>query len=638
MGLQSSITALLDNRFLVCAFFILYHSVGFAQQPSERLPEVLVLDSLRYAKGAFRVDVDSLNFRAQTRALNLSEVLSSNTNLFMKDNGPGMLSTPTYRGGDATHTNLLWNGIRINSPMLGTVDFSEIQTGHFNKATVISGTSTNLFSTGGMGAAINLNNTPSFTEEYASIQSQIGSFGNTYNHAVVNQNLMLGKVAVAVRVSANMVRNLNEFSYINNSTPSNELEISRDSKFNQESAITSISALLSSKTSITFNSWNQRSRRNVVSPVNQQIISNRNQNDNIQRMQLILNHQASDRVELKQVFFYDNNSNHYIDTIADINNNNKYYSIQSLSSLTFDLGELHRIDAQYLFQFTEASSMNYLGFVSDIRNEGKLGVTGTVDSKRIGYSVGSRFSLWRGNFQSMPFASAIFKLSKSWSFSTAVSRTVRIPTLNEVYWNPGGNNALKPEEGNTAELGLTLRKNKTSIRTTAFFGDYENRIRWLPKGSIFSPVNISTSEVYGVELFAVQEFVFNDFNLQVKPIASYLQSLGRSTPNADQHSLTYTPDLLAQLWLVGEYKGLSCSYHFSYTDRRYITSDETAYMPDYIIQNVVINWNRKNSPLSIGLRVNNLADIPFQNMPWFAMPGRNYQFIIQYTWRANTFS
>ena len=58
--------------------------------------------------------------------LSLSDVLSENTPVFVKNLGRGALSTVSFRGTAPSHTDVLWNSISIKDPMLGQVDFSLI--------------------------------------------------------------------------------------------------------------------------------------------------------------------------------------------------------------------------------------------------------------------------------------------------------------------------------------------------------------------------------------------------------------------------------------------------------------------------------------------------------------------------------
>ena len=58
------------------------------------------------------------------RQNNLVEVLSLQSNIFIKNYGPGNSATTTLRGAASAHTPVLWNGFNLQSPMLGQVDLS----------------------------------------------------------------------------------------------------------------------------------------------------------------------------------------------------------------------------------------------------------------------------------------------------------------------------------------------------------------------------------------------------------------------------------------------------------------------------------------------------------------------------------
>ena len=50
------------------------------------------------------------------------------------------LSTVAFRGTGPSHTQVVWNGMRINSPMLGMTDFSMIPSYFVDDAQLLHGT------------------------------------------------------------------------------------------------------------------------------------------------------------------------------------------------------------------------------------------------------------------------------------------------------------------------------------------------------------------------------------------------------------------------------------------------------------------------------------------------------------------
>jgi iron complex outermembrane receptor protein len=54
----------------------------------------------------------------------LGQILSQHSTIFIKSYGNGTLATSSFRGTAAQHTQVQWNGISLNSPMLGQTDMS----------------------------------------------------------------------------------------------------------------------------------------------------------------------------------------------------------------------------------------------------------------------------------------------------------------------------------------------------------------------------------------------------------------------------------------------------------------------------------------------------------------------------------
>ena len=60
---------------------------------------------------------DSLALK-ENISLSMADVLAYNSSVFVKSYGRATLSTVAFRGTSASHTQVSWNGMRINNPML----------------------------------------------------------------------------------------------------------------------------------------------------------------------------------------------------------------------------------------------------------------------------------------------------------------------------------------------------------------------------------------------------------------------------------------------------------------------------------------------------------------------------------------
>ena len=84
-------------------------------------------------------------------ALSMADILTFNTSIFVKQYGRATLSTVAFRGTSPSHTQVTWNGMRINSPMLGMTDFSMIPSYFIDDASLLHGTSSVNETGGGLG-------------------------------------------------------------------------------------------------------------------------------------------------------------------------------------------------------------------------------------------------------------------------------------------------------------------------------------------------------------------------------------------------------------------------------------------------------------------------------------------------------
>lgn len=108
----------------------------------------------------------------------------------------------------------------------------------------------------------------------------------------------------------------------------------------------------------------------------------------------------------------------------------------------------------------------------------------------------------------------------------SVSRNYRFPTLNDLYFLPGGNPNLRNEHGFSYDAGVSFEVGKENAYKLSgganWFDSYidDCRIIWLPttKG-FFSPRNVKKVHAYGIEVKA---------NLAVQPAKDWLIDLNGS--------------------------------------------------------------------------------------------------------------
>ena len=95
---------------------------------------------------------------AEKNTANLSDVLRFQTPVYVKENGRGATSSPSFRGTTAQQTAFVWNGININSTFLGQGDINNIPLFGYDAIDVKAGGGSVIYGSGAIGGSIHLNN------------------------------------------------------------------------------------------------------------------------------------------------------------------------------------------------------------------------------------------------------------------------------------------------------------------------------------------------------------------------------------------------------------------------------------------------------------------------------------------------
>ena len=157
----------------------------FAQQTESKkrsawhltIPEVTVIGHRPMKEiGVQKTKFDSLALK-ENIALSMADILTCNSSVFVKSYGRATLSTVAFRGTSPSHTQVTWNGMRINNPMLGMTDFSTIPSYFIDQASLLHGTSSVNETGGGLGGQVKLGTTSEVAEGFnAQYVQGIGSF------------------------------------------------------------------------------------------------------------------------------------------------------------------------------------------------------------------------------------------------------------------------------------------------------------------------------------------------------------------------------------------------------------------------------------------------------------------------------
>lgn len=128
-----------------------------------------------------RTVIDTATMRIES-GNTLGELLIKNSTINIKSYGRGDVQTATFRGTAPSHTSVYWNGMRINSPMQGMVDFSLIPVYLIDNMAIESGISSITSGSGALGGAVVMESAPVWNNKIVGLDLRLatGSF-DTYN-------------------------------------------------------------------------------------------------------------------------------------------------------------------------------------------------------------------------------------------------------------------------------------------------------------------------------------------------------------------------------------------------------------------------------------------------------------------------
>ena len=227
--------------------------------------------------------------------------------------------------------------------------------------------------------------------------------------------------------------------------------------------------------------------------------------------------------------------------------------------------------------------------------------------------------------------------------SASMSSNHHFPTLNDLYFQPGGNPDLRAEHSLSRETGIIFSLGKKRLHLTSELSLYSANVRdwiiWLPswRGN-WEPVNIESVKTSGVE--ANIDLVAKTGKVEWKFIGGYAFTRSRNFGNPenwadDSHGkqLPYIPLHSGNVNGSVSYNGWSLVYTWNYYSERFTTTSNTyqserdSLYPYFMNQVRLAKRVHINSrSLDMSMTVYNLFNESYRSVLQRQMPGRNFLF------------
>lgn len=676
------------------------YSYALPPQPEKRdtvILEELVITARRPMQdiGVQKTTFDSITLK-ENIALSMADVLTFNSSVFVKSYGRATLSTVAFRGTSPSHTNVSWNGLRINSPMLGMTDLSTIPSFFVDKASLLHGTSSVNESGGGLGGAVALSTSPEFNQGFHINYVQgIGSF-KTFDEFL---KLSYSNRHWAFSTRAVYSSSANDFSYINRDKKENiydddhniigqyhPKEKNRLGAFKDFHILQEVSYDSHKGDRYLLNVWYTASNREIpmisTDYGSERSIENRQRENTVRSVMGWRRARSTWNVDVRAGYihtwlgydyrremtqdvwstmtrsrslvntFYGNvianlfPSDRWLFTVSLTANHNNVKStdrqVTAGSGGTADIG-YHKKRLELSGAITARwQPVDGAGISAVVREE-------TYGEKATS-PIPALFADWKAiNTYSGP---TLFALT----LKASASRNYRYPSLNDLYFMPGGNPDLRSERGWTYDCGFEFGASQnhlfsTALSATWFDSHIDDWIIWLPtiKG-FFSPRNMKSVHAYGIELKGDASLTpWRDWAFDMNASYSWTpsinvgekmsdadQSIGKQLPYIPRHSASASLRVSWQSW------GINYKWH-CYSERFTMTSNATTLtgkLPPYSLSNITLEKSFKlpgkpnnpttRQPLSFQLKLalNNIFNTEYLSVLSRPMPGFNAEFFL----------
>lgn len=562
-----------------------------------------------------------------TSLSSLADLLGSQTSAYIKSYGLGSLASSSIRGGSAGHTLILWNGLPIQSPMLGQLDLALLPVSASESITFQKGGNSALWGSGAIGGVIALNNKTDFNNRlHLSSQTTLGNFGRIQEQFQIG----IGNSRFQSKTKVFFRKAENDFFY----TPAPGIAKRQQSnaRLMQRNLLQDFYWKPNEQNSLSFHVWRQDSEREIP-PTNVQVRSEAHQEDQSLRLTGNWKHFTKKSILQAKAGFFDEYLNYFDDQIGLVSRSH-FQTFLGETNLQHYLRKQHQVYVGVTHSFTRAWAQAY----QDVPSEQKsaLFTSWKWDKESFQLQANLRQELvnqtWTPIVPGLAFSYQALPLLQ---FKGKISRNYRLPTFNDRFWRPGGNEDLLPESGWSEEVSIisSIKKGKLSLSgsLTGFSRNIDNWIMWsiIEGQSYWSANNITEVWSRGLEPRINLQYQSKNIGITWEAGYDYIRSTNQQaieTPRmAVGEQLLYTPIHQAFTSASITWKSFYLSYQHSFKG---MAQGIYAQIDPFQVANLRLQYKLRYKDFSSTcfFRINNVWNSNYFVIERRPMPGINYQF------------
>lgn len=652
---MKQIKILLGAVFLMVSGFI----NGQNLTDTVQIKEIRVLAKRKVEEAGLKITrPDSLQ-RFSSLTTDLSELISGYSPVFIKSSGRGSPATASFRGTAATHTQVLWNGMNLNSPMRGYADLSLLPVFFTDEVYLLHGGSSMTKGSGALGGSIHLENTPDWSSVFVlEGMSETGSFHSRKSFL----RLKAGGRQFQSSIRLFYDGSENDFPFYNSGVIPKRTDTLKNADYWKAGILQEFYLRHFNDQVSSLRIWFQKSDRTLPQLMSYQGSEREEfQKDEQFRVQYDwkkysegLNYQFFTGLNSTRLDYYratpafqfvneDSRSaetgflNHLRifrkfdeKTFATVSLDANYYQVEAVNNQTGSGYKKNRMETSLMLNIHFKPSNRFAAFIL-VRSENyDKQVVPLIPSAGLEWQVLRNLPVvLRGN----------------------AARNYHKPSLNDLYWLPGGNPNLLPEDGYTADVSLAgdfvFGKTVLQHELTGFLSKIENWIIWQPAANgayYWEAANVKDVLSRGLEYqFTAahdwKKIRFRSGGNYAFTATSNLNAV-RSVDESRGKQLIYIPKHKGGFYGSVSWKGFTVKYDLNGVGKRFTKSsnqesDFEQVLNPYFLSKLTLDKQAEWDKFTFNMKftADNLYNQNYQSILWRPMPGRFYTFSIAIKYR-----
>lgn len=557
----------------------------------------------------------------------LAALLEQESGVFIKSYGLGSLATTSIRGGSAGQASVLWNGLPLQSPMLGQLDFSLLPLSFADQVEVQYGGNTAAWGSGAIGGVVSLGNQADFEKKAAlSLQSTLGSFGLCDQQAKARYGK--GRWRAATRLFHRQAAN--DFPY--RIRPDLPEKRQSNAALRQSGLLQEFYWRPAPGQQLAIHAWLQQSEREIP-PTTVQNVSQAWQEDRFVRTALHWKAVGRNMAWQARAGLFRENLD-YRDEQAGLRSFTRFWTAVGEAEGEWFINERQRLQFGIGHTWMQAQADAYERPPQQNRTAPFAGFRQQIGGWQLQGSL--RQEAVDGRLAPPAPGLGAEGLLANWLTASAkLTRNYRLPTFNDLYWQPGGDPGLQPESGWSQEGGIKIHgapgRHKLSYALTGFSRRIDNWILWsLREGQAFwSASNITRVWSRGLEQRLRWELAGREWKLHLSGGYDYILSTSEvevENPRMEAgQQLLYVPRHRAFGKLSFRWKGLLAEYRHQHTGA--VGGQNVDTLPGYQVGFISLAYSHAVSSWEgrLFFHANNLWNEQYRVIERRPMPGRHFQ-------------